>query len=406
MNLMRLGVLCVCALFGPLLSDLTDLARAATLEDAGGGALTAPVVQGNYFYIGTGTTLAVWDMTDPLHPALAGRTRSAPAPGPIRALTKVGGYLYAGWNSSSGIGGLIVYSLADPAHPAVAATIDRYVDADYRDPHGLAVSGHYVLVGDNANGLVVLDATDPLQPSFVTQDFNVTAFDSMTLSGSQLFAYGNSFIGTVIGAYDVSDPAAPVYESQLGLSLDDGVFRALLTDGYAIGIGTSFVVYDLADPMDIKSIASVPMDPATNAVRAGNTVYVFGATGIQVWDFSTPASPALVRTVDVGDAVFNTDQTASTPFGPMVLTHTDRAFLIGTADPQNPTLAASLTIPFGVGAYSAGFDAGHVYFAEDSYGLAAADRATNAPIGRLDVALDPIPAARAFEDVSVVGGRA
>ena len=109
---LRLG----CALLSCLVASASVCAANLTPVDAGGGALSPPVAHDGYLYVGTGATLSVWNMADPANPAYVGRSGSAPAEGPIRALTMVGDYLYAAWNTPSDTGGLIVYSLTDPAH--------------------------------------------------------------------------------------------------------------------------------------------------------------------------------------------------------------------------------------------------------------------------------------------------
>ena len=73
---------------------------------------------------------------------------------------------------------------------------------------------------------------------------------------------------------------------------------------------------------------------------------------------------------------------------------------------QNPTLAASFTLPIGVAVHAGDFDATHAYFAEEGYGLAAASLPALDALGRYDADLPFDPAARDMEDISVDGGRA
>jgi hypothetical protein len=397
---LRLG----CAFLFGLFASAGIEAAMLTPVDAGGGALSAPVARDGYLYVGTGATLSVWNMADPAHPVYAGRSGATPAPGPIRALTMVGDYLYAAWNTPSDTGGLIVYALNDPAHPVAVATIDDYIDSDFKRPSGLAASGQYVYVGDADNGLVVLDASDPLNPSFVGTVDGVFEFDAMAAFGDQLLCTGTSFIGgRNVDVIDISDPGVPILAGQT--TLDGGtVLRAVLTDGYALGVGFELQVYDLHDPSNIQEIFSTSIDEATQAIRSGDTLYLVGASGIQVWDFSTPASPSLLRTVPM-DA-FLPDQVADAPFGPVVLTHTDRGLVLDVADPANPALASEFALPFGVAVHAADSDATNVYFAEEAYGLASATQADFSIVGRYDADLPFDPAVRDMEDISVDGGRA
>jgi len=401
MKLLRVGCTLLVTLFA-----CVGVAAAQTLTqvDAGGGALSPPVTQGDYLYIGTGATVSVWNMADPSQPVYEGRTNQAPSAGPVSGVAVVGGYLYASWYTTLDDGGITIYSLDDPAHPLAVAEFD-YIDAELKRPNALAVSGTHVYVGDNDNGVVVLDASDPLHPSFVTANSDVTAFDTMAVFGNQLQVFGNGFIGRNVSVFDVSNPAAPVFAGST--DIDFAFLRAVLTDGYAIGVGNDLGVYDLHDPSSITEIFDTPIDQATQAIRSGDTLYLIGDSGIQVWDFTTPSAPTLLRTVAVaGGAAFAPDQAANTPFGPVVFTHTDHGLVLGVSDPQNPTLAASFTLPIGVSVHAGAIDAEHAFFAEEGYGLGVADATTLAAVGRYDAALPADLAARDMEDLSVDGGRA
>ena len=374
--------------------------------DAGGGAVAPPVTQGDYLYVGTGSTVSVWNMADPTQPVYAGRTNQAPTAGVIGGVAVVNGYLYVAWYTTSDVGGITIYSLDDPAHPTAVGEFDDYIVSDYKRPTALAVSGNYVFVGDLDNGLVVLDATDPLQPSFVTANIDVNAFDNMAAFGSQLLVFGNGFIGRNVWVFDISDPTAPNVAGST--PIDDGIFlRAALTDGYAIGVGTDLGVYDLTDPSNITEVFDTPIDVATQAIRSGDTLYLIGDSGIQVWDFATPSAPVLLRTVAIGDGdAFAPDQAADTPFGPLILTHTDRGIVLGVADPQNPTLASEFSLPIGVAVHAGAIGNDYAYFAQEGYGIGVADAATLATVGRYDADLPADLAARDMEDISVDGSRA
>ncbi|HEU4664542.1 MAG TPA: hypothetical protein VFS55_10965 [Dokdonella sp.] len=387
-------------------SILAGVAAAQTLQrvDAGGGALSSPATYGDYLYVGTGSTVNVWDMSDPAQPAYVGRTGANPAPGPISALAVVGDHLYAAWSSMGTSAGITIYSLADPAHPVGAAEYDDYVESDFFGPVGLVASGSNLYLGDAQNGLFVLDTSAPLAPSVIGQTSDIFAFDAMGVAGTQLLTSGSSFLGDrLVYAVDVSDPSAPSVEGSA--ALDGGsVLRAVLTDGYAIGVGNDLLVYDTHDGANITQVYATPIDQATGAIRLGDVLYLVGDSGIQVWDFTTPSAPSMIRTVAA--PTFAPDQAAVTPFGPLVLTHTDRAVLLGTTDPLQPTLEAQFAVPVGVSVHAAGFDGTHAYFAEEGYGLGVADGATLAPVGRYDADLPPFLAARDMEDISVDGGRA
>lgn len=391
-------------LLGIVWSVAAGAAGFSTLRDAGGGAVSTPVVQGSYLYVATGATVNTWNVADPAHPVYVGRSGSTPAPGTITGLAAVGGSIYAGWNNPDGSAGVSILSLADPAHPAKVGEFDDYVNSTYRGRIALASSGSIVYLADDQNGVFVLDATDPAAPTVVGQAGGVFVAEGAALFGNHLFVTGSDFIGgRDIVAVDVSDPANP---SVAGSASLDGftVLRVVPTDGYAFGVGNDLIVYDTTDPSNMTQIADVPIDVATGAARIGNTLYLIGDSGVQVWDITTPSAPQLARTVAM--PTFAPDQVAVTTLGPLVLTHTDRAVLIDASDAQHPTMGAQFTVPVGVNAQAAAFDATHVYFGEEGYGIGVADRTTLASIGRFDADLPADLASRDIEDISVDTGHA
>ncbi len=182
------------------------------------------------------------------------------------------------------------------------------------------------------------------------------------------------------------------------------MLRAVLTPDYAIGVGVNLQVYDLRNPANIVKRFDAPIRPATHAIRYGNMLYLAGGSGLQVWDFTNPSSPQWLRTVAVN--TFAPDVASNTPFGPVVITHSDRGLVLGVSDAGHPVLAGQFTMPFGVSAHAAGFDEDHVYVAEEAYGLAALESDDLSSDGHFRAALPLDLAQRDMEGISVADGRA
>jgi hypothetical protein len=381
----------------------TPVRPARVVGSIGGGTLSNPVARNGYLYVGSGISVNTWNIADPTKPVYVGRTSLAPPLGPIRALATVNDYLYAVWNTPDTTGGLLIYSLADPAHPVLVST-GNYFSHRFRRPIGLAVSGSYVYLGDSENGLVVFDVSDPLHPGFVTRIGDIGEFDAMAVFGDRLLTTGRTFLfDHLVHVIDISDPARPLELGSVSMSGVD-IVRAVLADGYALGVGNQLQVYDLRDPSNIELIFSTKIDVAFNAIRAGDVLYLAGATGIQVWDFTTPSVPLLLRTVTMNS--FLADQAFNAPFGPVFLTHLDRGLVLNVADRWNPELAAEFPIPIGVAAKAVGFDTDHAYLAQEAYGLSVIDPETFDLAGRYDAALPFNAGDRDVEDISIDSGRA
>lgn len=383
-------------------------AGAQTLErvDVGGGVLAPPAAHGDYLYVGTGTTISAWNMADTAHPVLAGRTGSTPTSGPIRGMVVVGERLYAAWESpSEAIGGIAIYSLAAPATPVLIANYDDYTLSGWKRPQGLAAAGNHLYLGDSENGVIVIDIADPEAPVARGTLPDIHDFDGgMAVFGTQLVVSGSNFLGTrMVIVSDVTDPDEP---SLLGfVGMDGGsVLRTVLGETHAIGVGNDLRVYDMRNPFAITEVFSSPIDLAVHGALVGDVLYLVGYDAIQVWDFADPTAPTLLRTVPAPS--FMADQVTDTPFGPVVLTRADRGLLLDATQPDEPTIAAQFTLPFGSAAHAVGFDGAHAFIAQNVYGFSRVDAATLAPIGRYDADLPLQPGQRAFEDIAVDSGRA
>src|SRR4051812_24428021 len=104
-----------------------DTLSAWTLTDVGGGFLASPAMAGVNLYVASGVTVDVYDLTDPARPVLVDRTRNAPTPAPIRGTAVVGDTLYVAWSQGGDVlGGVSIFSLANPAHPIRVAELDGY----------------------------------------------------------------------------------------------------------------------------------------------------------------------------------------------------------------------------------------------------------------------------------------
>lgn len=138
-----------------------------------------------------------------------------------------------------GLAGVVVVEVTDPAHPAVATTVDTPGYAK-----SIVVSNHYAYVADGPAGLSVLSIAMPRQPTLVSTLSTGAPTRDVALKAAHAFlAQGNG-----LAVVDVSDPAAPALvhlEPLTGGAL--GV--AIAGDMAVVARNTAGVtVFDVADP--------------------------------------------------------------------------------------------------------------------------------------------------------------
>jgi hypothetical protein len=356
--------------------------HAWTLTDLGGGSLSPPAMRGDYLYVATGVTVNVYDLADPSRPVLVDRTRYAPTPLPIRGTAVVDDTLYVAWSQGGdALGGVSIYSLADPAHPTWVAELDGYPADD------LIASDSYVYLIGGETGTIVLDAHDPRHPIAVGSngDLSPTVIDELSIVGNRLFIVGPDWLfEQEIAVFDITDPANI---KKVGAFAEDGTFiqRLTIKDDYAIGVGLNLQVLDLHDPANITEVFSTALSsPANSALVDGGALYLFGDGGLQVWDYATPTDPSFIGTAPVD--VTSTDRVAMLPVGPLALTDRDIGVLIDDAVPLAPTVKSLLSIPVGVAAQAAVIDGGRAYVAEQAYGFSILDAEPLESLGRFEIA--------------------
>ena len=352
-----------------------------TLSDVGGGPLSPPATSGSYLYVGTGVTIDVFDLSDPSNPVLLDRLRNASTAAPIRGIVVVGDTIYAVWGVGTDVlGGVSIYSIADPRHPVFMAELDGYASDSMTTADG------YVYLGSGQAGTVVLDAHDPLNPIVVggADAPKLGVIEGLAVVDNVLFEVGEDFFGDqAIVAYDVSEPAQM---NKLGDFTDDGdklITSITIENGYAIGVGGNLQVLDLHDPAHITEVFSALIHPSKRALVDGNVLYVFGDATLQVWDNATPSQPALIGTSPI-DTSF-TDQVVLTPSGPLDLTDRDLGVLLDDTTPETPTVRSAFAIPVGVDVQAAVVDGRNAYLAEYDYGFAVIDVDSFEPLGRFNV---------------------
>ena len=183
--------------------------------------------------------------------------------------------------------------VSDPAAPAELGSA-----ADLREPGDVVVDGNHAYIAERGVALVVLDISDPANPSVAGElDVGEVAYceEVVLADGRVLLADTNSSLRVV----DVSNPAAP---AQLGLLIAPGIsYDAALTGSMAVVVDTSIGLrtIDVSDPTSPVVLATETIQdrPASVALSGGNALV--GASGIYIYDLANPTAPSLLGSIEL-----------------------------------------------------------------------------------------------------------
>ena len=129
--------------------------------------------------------------------------------GYVRGVAVAGGYAYVADYEN----GLVVVDVSDPANPTRVGGYDTSGSAQ-----GVAVSGGYAYVADGGSGLVVVDVSDPVNPTYASgYDTYGSAYDVAVAGGyayvadidSGLVVMGADSDGDGVGDVDDLFPSDP-----------------------------------------------------------------------------------------------------------------------------------------------------------------------------------------------------
>ncbi len=299
--------------------------------------------------------LSFFDVSDPCNPSEVGTTTSV-SMRETHAIgfTEIAGRWYAATaHVEEGLlntgGGVMFWDVTNPAQPLALSTLQLpghlYPDAYARVVQSSFWQGDYLYVGGSDNGLYIVDARDPINPSLAAQE----AFEP-TLRVGQVQVVGNLLIATAAEGprtvlLDVSIPTEPqpIAGGDFVLEDSEGVPReayfANVTGGlvwYAIKSGGGGVMaYDVRDPNNPTY--------AGHFDSGGNGGYVFVKDDIAVVGESNFAG--LYDISDMGDmqsiAQLNLegDLDTATPIGNVVVLSVDDEASPGQASSVAPYLA-------------------------------------------------------------------
>ena len=287
---------------------LAQTPTASNFEVAGhvGGSIEAVFVQGDYAYIGQGTTLAVLDVSDDATPTLVGRT--APLSIFAEIVQVSGNYAYVADRDM----GMSVIDISNPVKP---------VEVGFYPLPGifkLQASGHYVYFAASYHvynmpeyeGLYVLDVADPTQPveiasyaAFYLRDFTIGGQYAYLVGGGHSYQESTASLRILdishpndlieVGVYSTPSPYDP---QKIALSAN---YAYIYVEGSVQRVWTgALLVVDIANPGAPAEVGlhQTELLDNDNMAISDNFLYSTGHYGLQVFDFSDPSMPVEAET--------------------------------------------------------------------------------------------------------------
>ncbi len=214
-----------------------------------------------------------------------------------------GNYAYLATNRSSE--GLVVVDVSDPDNPTVVAGLD--IDGKGRQ---LTKDGNYLYVGvdDYNDGLAIVDVSTPTSPSLVTSvdlgdDGNGSAVD-----GNYLYMTSN-YDREAFAIYDITNKASP---QKLGtVNIDEDTDYVYLHGDYAfLGVDEGdegFQVINIADPNAPFRVTILDVNDDVNSIDVNGPFAYLGLDdnddALTVLDISDPENPNIVASIDLEDEI-------------------------------------------------------------------------------------------------------
>ena len=285
-----------------------------------GGPCRAVAVSGSTVYLGSGSTLEIWNAANPASPVKTGAIR---LPGLIEGLAAGGSTVYA----AAGASGVHVVDVSTPSAPVHAATFDTSGNA-----HRLALSGSTLYIADGLGGVRSLNVANPTAPALAGAYATAGSARAVLAAGSSVVVLDSdegvqivttNAAATLTGAepgISAGLALAGVSGAVLASDANGGLFRVVTTNAAAPAIsvgallpaaGQALAASASALYVAAGSAGLLSVDPATLAVMAtnavggeaadvalsGSTLYVAaGFGGCRIFSVASPLAPVLLGT--------------------------------------------------------------------------------------------------------------
>ncbi|WDE09913.1 Ig-like domain-containing protein [Thalassomonas haliotis] len=347
-----------------------------------GGRYGQGVYGGNYLYIPRGSSVSVWDLSDPAIPEEVFTSGQTPVKGIINSLVIAGDHLYAAVAGQKGY--LAAFSLSEPAAPALITEVEYAPTQTNLTPSGLLkVADNALYLFDNEHGLFLIDISDPELPSRLLDAELVFPANHIKLYQTQLIASGANLLGKqVITFVDITDIYRP------------GIINTLITDSDSAAFNQQTLVLAQEQQLEFYDISNVSEPVLTDELplqEAGflklsinnNTAFVHKGDSLDVYDTSGPAKHIKSLPLDSLDVQL---QHILTPWGTLFLSNDDKGILVGGEQAEQAQVLSSFTLSGGNNVSDAAFTDETALALQWRYGLTTHQHLDFKQLARLNLA--------------------
>lgn len=283
------SILLVAMVFALTCKDATASIRFTEIGRWGGACAAVSVAHGRA-YIGCGSSVLIYDVSNTASPAKVGAF-NVPTSSSIASICISGNYAYVLAYEA----GLFVVNISNPANPTIVGSCSTNAYA-----RAVAVSGNYAYIADSNGGLKIVNVSYPAHPTQVGS-FAINGYCyGLAVSGN--YVYLTDYTGLLV--INVSNPTSPTKAGVLsGVYANDIAISGnrLYT---ASGVTNGFQIFDISSPASPVRLGlyDTPGEALGVAV-SGSTAYVGDSkSGLQIINVSNPASPTLIGTFDTNDS--------------------------------------------------------------------------------------------------------
>ena len=247
---------------GLVICDISNLSLPSVCKVVNAGYAVGVTVEGDYVYVGGGSGLYVFNITNPANPVLAG---FCSIPDSAEDIAISGNYAYV---ASYG-GGLQIVNISDPTSPAIVGSLV------FPNARGVVVRGNYAFIADLSVGLHVIDISNPSEPILKGTCTTPSLGHEIAISGNYVYI---ADYGSGLQIIDVSDPTTPsiigFYNTPMAaLDVEISGNYAFIADS-----SSGLQVLDISNPTDPSLFGSYNTNGIAEAVvLAGD--YAFVADG-------------------------------------------------------------------------------------------------------------------------------